>query len=306
MTFHHRIRPYYSEDGLVYNHEKKFAVYANNTMSAMEKRKDESFDNIARLLPYVLKKFNLKGETKNRFNRAIELHALSLDSKESSTQLLNMWICLESLLVIGKNSSHIESVEKTVIDVIVTNIIPDMIIEFESLLNDWDSEALADAVSKLPPDLQHENISTAALIALPEYKDIVNELFSKMDKNPLLRYKFGRLIRKFQKSNKILSFIDEIKSKVKNDLRRIYRCRNRLVHQGAFDDYNDYLVENAHHYLDDIILNIIYRRIVSTDIDSLETFILELDLHREDYLKYIGNITDKSIKKENINYIFSR
>ena len=44
----------------------------------------------------IKKKFSLKGETKNRFHRAIELHAVSLESKESSTQLLNMWICLNS------------------------------------------------------------------------------------------------------------------------------------------------------------------------------------------------------------------
>jgi hypothetical protein len=306
MTFHHRVRPYYSEDGLVYNHDKQYAVYANNIMSEMEKKKDSSFDDAAKLLPYVLKNFSLKNETKHRFYRSIELHALSLDSKESSTQLLNMWICLESLLVIGKNTSHIESVEKTVIDVIVTSIIPDIIYEFESLLNNWNAEAVTEAVSKLPTELQQKNISTAALIALPEHKEIVVELFSKMDEVPLLRYKFGRLIRKFQKPKTILSFIDEVKLKVKNDLRRIYRCRNRLVHQGAFEEYNDYLVENAHHYLDDIISNIIYRRIVSTDIDSLETFIFESALHHDDYLRFINSITNNTIQKEHIKQIFSR
>ncbi len=54
------------------------------------------------IFPIFLRNFSLESDSFNRFNRGVELHALSLETSEFASQILNFWICLEALLITEK------------------------------------------------------------------------------------------------------------------------------------------------------------------------------------------------------------
>jgi len=304
-VFHHKIKPWFSEYSLVYHHKKNNVIYVNGSINPMEKLHDNEIDDAKDIFPIFLQRFGLARESFKRFNRSIELHALSLTTKESASQILNLWICLETLLITESGSTHISVVEQFIQKIILNNVLESKIHNIAHLLTQWNNEKFETTIKKLPIELQ-DNIplATANIFLLKKYKDLAIELLNEMNEVPLLRYKLGFIIRNFQKIDKIISFRQSIKSQVYFNIRRIYRIRNKIVHQGNINTESDFIIESAHYYLDEILNSVIKKKLIHNDINSIENFLHEVKLIDDEYSSFIKSQSKIGIVDENYRKIF--
>ncbi|AZV27809.1 hypothetical protein CT157_17935 [Pseudomonas syringae] len=300
VLFHHKKKPWFSDYCLVYNHKKEQVFNLNFSTNPMSKLNEGGIDDAKSFFPVFLEYFSLAPESFKRFTRGVELHALSLETKESSSQILNLWICLESLLITGKGT-HISTVEKSVKTIVSNYTLREQLTNLYDLLEKWNIEKTNEVTEKLPEIWKEDNqLKTLALVGLKEYKDLAVELLSEMDSYPLLRYKFMKLVRDYQNPKNIEELKRHSERKTSYDIRRIYRIRNKIVHQGVLDNKSEQIVSIAHHYLDTVMNSIIYNKILYENISSIDNFLLEQDLFKAEHEAYISGAIKEGLDSSNI------
>lgn len=90
-----------------------------------------------------------------------------------------------------------------------------------------------------------------------------------------------------------------IEEKSIKDIRRVYRTRNRIVHQGALIQRGENIVEIAHYYLDMVINFIIGSKLDEEAISSIDNFILEqhlIKIHHESFINKKNMTPENMIK----------
>lgn len=303
VLFHHKKKPWFSNYCLVYNHNKKQVLRLSSSINPMSKLNEADIEHAKLFFPVFLREFSLNPESFKRFNRGVELHALSLETDEVSSQILNLWICLEALLITGKGT-HISTVEKSIKLVVTNYYLKERLTNLHDLLQKWDSVKLSEVINKLPPEWQEDDeLSTLALIGLKEHENLAMELLAEMDDYPLLRYKFMRLVREYQKPKTLEDLKTRFEKKSSYDIRRIYRTRNKIVHQGVLDNKSETIVSVAHYYLDTVMNAIIYNRIVHEDINSIDNFLFEQNLFKAEHEQSIAKAKQEGLTSDNIRSV---
>ncbi|MDX4071602.1 HEPN domain-containing protein [Aliarcobacter skirrowii] len=296
-VFYHRNIQWISDDCLVYYPSKKNVIAAYNENNFMLNTYDDIKTTQKILLPF-LKSFSLKEDSFKRFKRAIDLHSLSIQSKETSNQILNLWICFESLLIVEKGKTHISIIEDALILITQNNYLCNIVRNLLKLIIEWDENKFNEIKSELPENISNNSLhSLIALITLKENQDIMNKLLKAMDNQPLLRFKIFTVINNLQDIKKIKNILKLHSQNIKNHIRRVYRVRNKIVHQGYLPKYDIFIVETAHYLIDELLDTIISKRINQVAFDSIQNFLVEEKLINQEHQHIINTNTD--INKEN-------
>lgn len=297
-VFFHTNKQWISDDCLVYYHKNKDVIRTNVQNNFMINNFD-TMDTTKEILKPFLKSFSLKNDSFKRFKRAIDLHSLSIQSKETSNQILNLWICFESLLIVEKGKTHISIIEEALILISTNNLLLNTAINLLELILEWDTEKYREIINELPKDVaENELNSLIVLITLKEYEKIATKLLKEFDEQPLLRFKFFELIKKFQDKKEIIKLIETNKITVSNNIRRVYRIRNKIVHQGYLAKYDDFIVESAHYYIDELLETLILKRVYHGGFDSIQNFLIEESLIKEEYASIINKIEIDNLNVE--------
>ncbi len=297
VVFYHHKKPWFSDYCLVYKHDKKHVVSLHKSSNIMTALSDNNLSYVEKIFPVFLTNFGLTSDSFNRFHRGVELHAHALETDEVASQILNLWICLEALLITEKSKSHIATVASSVELIISAYIVRKKISSLRKYITQWDNEKFEIAKSKLPEDVRGDSdLAVAALVGLIEFKDVAAELLAEMNEQPLLRYKFMKLVREVQTRKSITEIIDTYRVKCKRDIRRIYRSRNKIVHQGNINDHSDFIAEMAHHYLDMVLFAIIERKISFNDINSIDNLIQEMKITVECHKSHLKDNKNEKLK----------
>ncbi|AQW59347.1 HEPN domain-containing protein [Vibrio owensii] len=303
VVFSHRNKPWVSDYCLVYKHDKHNVVNISKQGNAMHSLGEQEFSYTKKIFPIFISQFGLQTESFQRFNRCVELHSHALDTDEVASQIVNLWICLETLLITNKTNSHIGRVVDTVSLINSFYAVRKRIASLSDLLVKWNKEAFEQAKEKI--GISDDEKATAALVGVEEYEPMAVELLDLMGDQPLLRYKFFLLVRDMQTRSGVKLFIEKETIRCKRDINRAYRSRNKIVHQGNVNDHEDYLVETIHHYLDLMLFAIIERKVSFNDIRTIDNFIQEMRINVECHNSFLsGDQKNKITKDEFANILF--
>ncbi|MBG2801228.1 hypothetical protein I4569_02450 [Proteus mirabilis] len=303
VVFSHRNKPWISDYCLVYKHDKCNVVKINKQGNAMHSLGENDYSYTKEMFPIFISRFGLESESFQRFNRCIELHSLALDTDELASQIVNLWICLETLLITNKTNSHIKKVIENVCLINFSYAIRNRLTSLVDLLKKWNKEEFEKIKEKIK--ITDDNEAIAALVGVEKFKDITSDLLSKLNEQPLLRYKIFLMIKEIQTKGGIKKFLEKETEKCKRDINRVYRARNKIVHLGNLDGHNDYLVETIHHYLDLVLYAIIERRVKFNDILTIDNLIQEMQINVECHKNFLsGNNNEKLNEGNFISLIF--
>ncbi|ENC2714580.1 TPA: hypothetical protein ACJ2XZ_001826 [Yersinia enterocolitica] len=281
VVFYHKEKPWVSDYSLVYNHSKSNVANINRPTNVMLASGDK-ISEAKEIFRTFLEHFYLKGDSMNRFRRGVGLHSLSLETKESSSQILNLWICLETFLIHDNNKTHIASVTDVMQEVSYNYHIYEEIQSLHDLISRWNDIAFKKIIEQLPDSFkENEVLAVSALVSIKNFEGVASQLLAEMGDQPLLRYKFMRLARTLQSRKRVSKKLEINQKRCLWDIRRIYRIRNSIVHSGYINQDNDHVVETAHYYLDLLLSVLIFRKVLFRDIDSIENLIQQMKLLRE-------------------------
>lgn len=179
--FHHKKKAWISNYCLIRDDHKKRVYQANSTMNSMSKLHDSDIEHSKEMLPIFIGKFALLDDSLSRFIRAVDIHSLSLETKEPSSQILNLWICLETLLINTKDS-HISSIENAIQTIISNQYLRHRVCILYVYLSSWNSDLFYEAINELPDEWKEDPIlATLALVSIKKFEPQAMKLLAEMN-----------------------------------------------------------------------------------------------------------------------------
>ncbi|HWU64389.1 MAG TPA: hypothetical protein VN112_20415, partial [Ensifer sp.] len=93
---------------------------------------------------------------------------------------------------------------------------------------------------------------TFLLICAPEYEEICSGLLEHMSDFPLLKYRIYSLNKRFKTGKKCAEQVRLHMTKAEQQIHRIYRSRNSIVHSAQKNNLTENLIISAHEYFDQV------------------------------------------------------
>ncbi|WP_282032673.1 hypothetical protein [Winogradskyella eximia] len=306
VFFHHKQNPTWNSTGLLITVDDEDSIVDSTIISSstpiLHKTLDLTPSKASVELKKVLKKFGLESSSFRRFDTAIDLHASAVKNTEIQNQLLNLWIALETLITPNKSKSKIQNYSEIITNFLVYDYL-ERIFRYvtKALIRESNGlrAILTDNISGVMP--LHEKV--AILIVSPEYEELREQVYEKLENNELLIYRIKKLNKDFGKGKDVKKFIETHIFKTRLQLNRIYRTRNLIVHSGRVPSFTENLTENLHNYVDSFLKRIIDFSLENKRVNSIEQACLEMELLVSRYLKNIEANKDETITKENIESI---
>lgn len=300
----HRYAIRLENEAIVFRSDKNEFVQSNRPKAPILRNPSDSDVSVGDVKEFLGRLNTLERSSIKRYVRAVQLHSSALESKEVESQLLNIWIAFETLFVRGRAQSKI--------DEIIASVEPYVFVETlrSDIRNLWEHvksnhEALWKTVADELADLQEveDFKKLLALIAVPKYEPQMTSFLKALDDDPLFRQKLWCRIKRGQKAKNIGRYVDEIHVRTRNDLARIYRVRNQIVHVGYSAGEIGEVVQRAHHYLD-IVLNSIAAAIgVAGGAFSIEQVSMEIEIMKKNYCDALSEARKSDVECSDENYI---
>lgn len=298
VFYHHKEHPVWSEKALIINIKKEESFLIKEKVSAMSKGRDLKPGKAAVKLNKLIKGLKLEERSFSKYDKAIDLHGLSVENKNIENQLLQNWIALETLLVGYSQKSKIDQVIDNLTPFLKHKYIYNLINELMRDISRSNYRLFSSEIKKISYGSNSIEKFTA-LVALDKFKTNRHIFYDALKENPLLKYRLSQFHSLLSSPKKIKLFIDNHEKKVIWQIKRIYRTRNLIVHVGIVPNYTETLVENSHTYLDLLITSINELSIDYSSIYSIEQAIMETQIKVDKHSKALAQNLDKELDENN-------
>lgn len=134
----------------------------------------------------------------------------------------------------------------------------------------------------------------AAALIMPGNDSLRSALITLCDGNPLAQHRLFRLHKDFGSPKSFFNSARAHQSRVAWQIYRIYRARNRIVHQGGQPSYLDSLVLNLYEYYRAVIWTMVAHATRDSNDSRLDRVAEEIVLEYEMYMKTLGNRAGES------------
>lgn len=299
----HRRRFTISNQALVWIEKTNQYVNSNRPKSPIFMVPHESSNGVEGLNGFAKVISRNPYESMKRFVRAIELHGTALSAQEDESQLLNLWIALETLFVTGRNGSKIKEIIDALEPYVSVSWNQYLFGELwerieQSHLNCWNS-----SISQ-SPELQSTSgyIQFVMATSIRKFEPYMTEFLRQLDDDPLLRQKIFACIKWSQNALEIQRYMKKISHKVACDINRIYRTRNQIVHTGGSMGNLSDVVQLAHHYLDLVLTLLAHMLGEEKGCKSIEQANIETKVTMDAHLESLKKHADSETICETENY----
>jgi len=297
--FHHKEKLLISLDCIARSSDESYQ-YVNQPVSPMKKGNDKIPEKAAKELQKFLKKFDFVPSSIQKIDRAIDLHGISIETPNYENQLLNLWISIEMLIPMSQDKSKIQQITQSLIPFLGSSYNYHILKYTLKGLYNWSYQHAKEAINSVPSEYGENIIERfAAFLSLSEFDEQRNQLYGLLNDYPLLRFRLFKLSELLSSSKNIIKALEVHEKKLRWQIRRIYRTRNLIVHDGKKISYVESLIENGHSYFDNFINTLITLNFDNRQVQSLEQGVKSLELSYSFYKKYIDSMKENEIDKDN-------
>jgi hypothetical protein len=256
--------------------------------SAVQKIADLRPSIAAPRLAYLVENLSLDEQgDREKFDRIVDLHGLCAIQDAPETQLLNLWICIESLIPTEPTRNKITNIIDSAVPVLMLLYVRRLIKNLLRDLLEWDKKFVKNILRQISFNSEEKLAHKVLLLLAAENENLRVELFARLDDFPLLRYRIFSMATVFSDHKKFTHMLSEHRKKLEWQIRRIYRTRNLIVHSGRSPNYIPTLIENSHDYLDSIVFEVLE---VSCSTKRIASFKQAFELFKIQFLVYEKNL----------------
>lgn len=189
---------------------------------------------------------------------AIQYHSHSLNSLSEENQLLDLWAIFESLLNVNdENMSKICRVCMYLVPLLKQKYIYSLFKQLADDIKNYDENLYVNIVGEKTDESEIVR-AICEFTLLDDKREERETVFAKCEDFPLLKERINYYSDKLNTPAKIHSFVEKHADRVRWQIKRIYRNRNMIVHNGNKASYISLLIENLHSYVDDFISHVIH------------------------------------------------
>jgi hypothetical protein len=297
--YHHKEHPQWDDECLVVEKESGNYSKVGSPINPMHRCIDLKPEKASKKLNAMINSFSLKGTSFRKFSRSSELHSLALNSESKENQIINLWIALESLIPESSDKSKISNLTDCIMPFLNIAYLDRVFKRFIADIHNWRRGALNRHLKGISGSTFQVKLSK--LLVLDEYKDKKDALLNEFGDFVLLRnraFYLGTLLKNGKSMTKMLNAHDE---RVRLQIRRIYRTRNKIVHTGVTPSYTDILIENLHDYLDVIMSTLVNIASDGIQINTLEQGFKYVEFQYQSYFERLKESKSDLFSEEEIS-----
>lgn len=297
--YHHKEHPKWDRECLVVEKETSLYSKVGAPMNPMHRCIDLKPEKASKRVNAMINSFSLKGGSFQKFSRSSELHSLALNSDSKENQIINLWIALESLIPESAEKSKISNLTDCVMPFLNIVYLDRILKRFVADIYNWRKGALNKHLKGISGGTLQ--VKVAKLLVLEENNDKRDALFNDFGDFVLLRnraFYLGTLLKNGKSMAKMLQSHDE---RVRWQIRRIYRTRNKIVHTGVTPTYTSILIENLHDYLDVIMSTLVNIASDGVKINTLEQGFKYVELQYQSYFDRLKSSKSEIFSEEEIS-----
>ena len=182
--------------------------------------------------------------------KAVNFHALSLDTSSNENQLLDLWAIFETLLNISNkhSSDRIQQIISILVPVLKQRYLFELFSQLKTDIQYYSKKIFSEILSAQKE--QNEVVAITNFVLLDEYRDLREKELKMLNDFPLLRERIIYYNSLLSKKSGIFQFINKHSIRIQWQIMRIYRNRNLIIHNGTSMPYLPLLIENLHSYVD--------------------------------------------------------
>lgn len=299
--FHHKETLDFKDECIIINKTSNQLKKRGKPINAMHKCVDMKAQKSSRILNDFISKFSLEKDSFDKFTNAAQLHSLALNSGSEQNQLINLWIALESIIPTNGNVSNIENIINSTLPFLNMMYYKRLLNKLIADIMNWNRRAGTNAVKTISgTDLY---IKFIKLFALEENKSALDNLKENTRDFHLLRDRICFFEELFKSPKNIINGLNTHGQRVSQQIRRIYRARNLIVHTGNLPSYTSILIENLHDYLDVIVGTLIELNVSQRRISSISQGFKITEIKYSSYLRKL-EAKNLQFQEDNIKSLF--
>lgn len=299
VLFHHKQKIRWRSEVLVRRVDEEWGLVVPPKPSV--KRARDNFPNkAAAKLDSAFSNLALTDdESVNRFISVVRLHGSALESVSSEAQLVNLWTAME-VLVHRESQSKLKAVIRLLTPFLIYGYVDRLIHALAGDLYRWKMKEFSKVlkIKSLKGWKLHHRLAVVLLGG--DYEAKRDELYALASDYPLLCFRIFSISETISTRAKLDEVLKDHERRVIWQIRRIYRSRNLIVHDGSAPAYIDALTENAHEYLDafiDRFLSLCARTKAATTLEEAVAFQAELYSQWRKVVVCDGNLSIENVKE---------
>ncbi|PHS38032.1 MAG: hypothetical protein COB07_09640 [Sulfurovum sp.] len=291
-------RGHYGKSTVAIDIKKDMKYYFSNERTAITHQKHIDYPSNKEKFQNFFSSFFIHSDSMHKFNKALTLHTYAVENNELENQLIFFWTALETIAIKNHN--------KTIINTVTTFILPFLkkryFLEnfqyiYEEMLHNKKT-LLNDVFKKYEIELNLLNFAKSLILKDDKIRE---DLVEGLDDYPILRYKIFIINKELDTLKNVLKKIASHEITITEQIQRIYRYRNLVIHDAKDIEISTTLISNLHNYFDYIL-----DEIIEHSYDRKILNIEELKLYLEMKLDKTKTLLNKetSITDENFRDIF--
>lgn len=227
------------------------------------------------------------------FGKALVLHNSALQQQLPKDGFVNLWSILEVFCPQGTAKSKIEPILYSILPVLQNNYFTIM---FQTIRTDLEENLLPNDYDELMENLEGETniLKIAGFCLLPQYEQLREDVFRKMEVLPLLRHKIYSLYLLKNNKKELFDLSRRYRQRVQWHLYRLYRARNSIVHTGSVPPRIQVLGEHLHSYVDSVMSEIAFKLSVCDLFPNISSVFVDTALlmkSKEEHFNNNGAVT---------------
>lgn len=217
----------------------------------------------------ILKEKSLGHNARVTITHALEMHAEALDTRSASTMIKTLWTAMEALFLDYTKGEH-ENIEYCILHVIQKTYI---------------LKLLRAIYGSLELAIGKDTLATIEIVDFPSFvrffsihastSSEMKGLYTLLGDNPLLRSRIFNLRQDLNDGNSIMKFLTAHETRIKWQLKRIFRIRNIATHVGEEIDGIETAVCHLHDYFDYIVNYVLCKLETKTYVPDIASIAFE-------------------------------
>ncbi|QCP60791.1 HEPN domain-containing protein [Pantoea sp. SO10] len=284
--FHHKEQLSFKDECLVINLTKGEIKKRKSGVNPMLKCVDTTKVKSLYKINEFITKFGMKTGSFQKFANAAQLHSMALNSDSEHNQIINLWIAFESIIPANNDKSNISNIVESTLPFLNLTYYPRLVRMLTRDLINWNEKLTRQVLNGI--DGETAPLKMMKLLSLPEHKEKLDALKQSTKDFHLLNDRIEYYEAIMSSPKMITSGLETHSKRVSQQIRRIYRARNLIVHTGVIPTYTKILIENLHDYLDLILETIIELNVSHGKISTIEQGFKFMELKNATFIRRIS------------------
>ncbi|MCX5774459.1 MAG: hypothetical protein NTX05_07630 [Fusobacteria bacterium] len=290
--FQHKKRPAWNDEVIVINKHEERAIhlFVKDEINEGHENKIIFNEKSQQLLHKIMTSY--KSTKDYKFKRGLELHGMAMNTRYIENQFLNLWSIFETMFL-NNEKDKILKLCNVLIPFICKEYISKILFDLYSNLVDYNPDIKVIVENcKLGSSVEEK----LAAIIIQENSSAYRRIEEEIIHYPLLQNRLKWIKSNITSSEKLYELVERYRQKIEWHIKRMYRARNFMLHEGKVFSNIHLLVDNLHSYIDSVI-NQLWSFMIKNDTTAIDHISIEVDMR---YSYHIRRLKEAMAQKKEI------